>query len=118
MEDDIASAMMHVPPSEYGSDFSLATLSDYGSDIDLDDIEEDAHLSDLLVKIVAPASKDIVYPSIQDSVQHAHVLPHPRRQPVVQFEERAIQSSPLVATRASLEIEYDAPSRRAFSGTY
>ena len=118
MEDDTIAAIAQVASSEYGSDFSLPALSDYGSDVDLDDIQQDTALGDLLVKIAASAPKTVVYPSIEHSNHDADSTSGPRRRLVVQFEERAFRSSPLVARSTSLEIEHDGPSRRAFSGTY
>ena len=103
---DKASAVT-IANSEFGSDFSLTALSDYGSDIDLDDLQEDTALGNILVKLAASAPNHIAYPTIEGGTQNVAL---------VHWEERAIQSSPAVACGLSMELEYDAPSRQAFSG--
>ncbi|KAJ4347024.1 uncharacterized protein N0V89_010958 [Didymosphaeria variabile] len=115
MDNHVAAAISQAATSEYGSDVSLTALSDYGSDIDLTDIQEDTALSNLLNKLAASAPNEI-YPSIEKDAQDVGLVPQPWRQPLaVHLEGRAIQSSPVVASGLSMEFEYDAPSRRAFS---
>lgn len=106
--------------TDYGSDVdvrSLPTLSDYGSELDPDDVDEDSLLGDLLVRIAATAPKDVVRPSIDcadplESRDEGFVVPSTER-PALQ---RGLQSSPARRKGESVEIEYDLPSRRAFSG--
>jgi hypothetical protein len=117
MDNHIAAAIAHAANSEHGSDVSLAALSDYGSDIDLDDIHEDTALDNLLAQLAASAPHGSVFPSLEDDAQNVGLATSPRRQPSVHWAERAIQSSPVVASRLSVEFEYDASSRRAFNGT-
>ncbi|KAF2445703.1 hypothetical protein P171DRAFT_431097 [Karstenula rhodostoma CBS 690.94] len=115
MENHVVATIAQVANSEYGSEISLTALSDYGSDIDWDDTQEDTALGSLLVKLAPSAPTEIVYPTIEGDAQNVGVATHPRRQPLVQWEERAIQSSPVVASGLSIEFEYDDLSRRAFS---
>jgi hypothetical protein len=117
MDNHVVAAIAHAVNSDYGSDVSLAALSDYGSDIDLDDIHEDTALGNLLAQLTASVPRESAYPSLEDDVQNVGLSTSPRRQPPMHWEERAIQSSPVVASGLSMEFEYDAPSRRAFSGT-
>lgn len=117
MDHHVAAAIAQAASSEYGSDVSLTALSDYGSDIDFDDIQEDTALGSLPVKVTAYASIEIARPTTEGDAQDVGVATHPWRQPVVHWEERIIQRSPVVASGKSMEFEYDVPSRRAFSGT-
>ncbi|KAL5371044.1 hypothetical protein DPSP01_014530 [Paraphaeosphaeria sporulosa] len=115
MDNHVAAAIAQAANSDYGSDVSLAALSDYGSDIDLSDIQEDTALGSLLVKLTASALDEIEYPTIEGDAQDVVVATHTRHQSLVHREERAVQSSPVVASGLSMEFEYDAPSRRTFS---
>jgi exonuclease V len=126
--------------SEYGSDVeirSVAALSDYGSDIGLDDIDEDAILADVLdvIKDTRPVEKGCVLPSIEfeegehedeeQDVDGFVQIHRPTRLRVAKEKrdnikpvdtQRAIQSSPLREDEV-LEVEYDERSRRTWSGT-
>lgn len=103
--------------SEYGSGVSLTALSDYGSDIEWDDVQENTALGDLLVKLAATAPNEIAYPSIESDVHNVEPDLQPKYRPLaVHWDERDIQSSPVVARALSMEHEYEAASRRAFSG--
>lgn len=130
------------PPStvatEYGSDVelrSVAALSDYGSDIGFEDIDEDTVLADALdtIKDARPGEKGAVLPSIEfeegeredeeqdvDGFVHIHrptllrVARGKRKSSQSADTRREVQSSPL---REALEVEYDERSRRAWSGT-
>lgn len=113
----MAAVIVQVADSDYGSDIPIPALSDYGSDIDLDDVEEDATLGTLLVRLAASASVQVTYPRTEKIAQTDHVVSGSGLQATHQ-EDRAVQSYPLVARSPRLEIEYDAPSRRAFSGTF
>ncbi|KAF1979474.1 hypothetical protein BU23DRAFT_548706 [Bimuria novae-zelandiae CBS 107.79] len=115
MENNPAAAITQATNSEYGSDFSVPPLSDYGSDIDLDGIEEDAQLGNLIGSLAASAHRDVAYPSIENSAQDEDSTPRIRRRVAVEFEERAIQSSPLEARTASAEVDCSDLSRRAYS---
>ncbi|KAF9733124.1 hypothetical protein PMIN06_004671 [Paraphaeosphaeria minitans] len=114
MDNHVAAAISHAPNSQYGSDVSLTALSDYGSDIDLDDVQEDTALGGL-VKLAASAPSENAYPTIEGGAQNVAVAMQTRRQPLVHWEQRAFQSSPVVASGLSMEFEYDARSRRTFS---
>lgn len=117
MDKNPAAVIAYAANSEYGSDVSLAALSDYGSDIDLDDLQEDTALGNILAHLAASAPNHIASPAIEGYAHNDAVATHARGQPLVHREERAIQSSPVVAYGVSMELEYDAPSRQAFSGT-
>ncbi|KAJ4303317.1 hypothetical protein N0V90_002210 [Kalmusia sp. IMI 367209] len=118
MDDKIVTAIVKEAHSDYGSDVELQSLpapSDYGSEIDLNDVDEDTLLGDILVKLAASAPKEILYPSVETDGQDEGVVARQKRRPGVHWEERAVQSSPVAARSASMEIENDVPSRRAFS---
>ena len=101
--------------SDYGSDFDLP--SDYGSEFD---VEEETLLGDILVEIAATAPKTIIYPSIEveDEVSHPAVVIHkPPPSAVVRLGEAAVEGSPGRGPQdASVEVEYDRPSRQSWSG--
>jgi hypothetical protein len=110
--------MADAPPPTTGAD----AVSDYGSDIGLEDFDEDTILADALCTIQAArppaAERGTVLPSIEfeegereDEEQHVDGRPTLLR---VAKDGHGIQSSPL---RETLEVEYDARSRRAWSGT-
>lgn len=126
--------------SEYGSDieYQIATaISDYGSDIALDDFDEDNLLADVLdsIKDTRPAERDAILPSlefeggeledeehVEDGFVQIHRLSGLR---VAKSDDtstaqsaapqRDAQSSP-PRRHEALEIEYDQRSRRAWSG--
>jgi exonuclease V len=112
---------------------SVATLSDYGSDIDID-IDDDILLAGALdtIRAAPPVDKGAVLPSIEfeqgeledeeqdvDGFVQIHkpsvlrVAQGPKS--VVLDTQRDTQSSP-VRERSTLEVEYDEISRRAWSG--
>jgi len=121
--------------SEYGSDVDLhavAALSDYGSDIGFEDIDEDTILADALntIEEARPSGRGAVLPSIefeegeQEDEEHDVAGFVPIHGPTLlrlakrtggAHPSRGIQSSPV---RQTLEVEYHEPSRRAFSGTW
>jgi exonuclease V len=130
----IMAAQLAGTASDYGSELevgSTATLSDYGSDIGLDDIDEDTILADALdvIRDTRPADKGRVLPSIEfeegeredeDQDVDGFVQIHaPTLLRVAKDHrgtvERAAQSSPLRECEA-LEVEYDERSRRTWSG--
>jgi exonuclease V len=124
--------------SEYGSDIditSVAALSDYGSDIGLEDIDEDVILANVLgtLKHVKPVEGDCVLPSLEfeegegedeNGVEHHQhgdsdgcvQMHRPSLLRMAKGRETTIRTSPLREHEA-LEIEYDERSRRAWSGT-
>lgn len=118
--------------SEYASEVALhskSDVSDYGSDFDLDDIDDnDTTLADVLdaIKDARPADKHTVLPSIEfeegefedeEYVDH-DVQTHRHKLRVAKGpREGVIRSSPLQGGQV-LEVEYDERSRRAWSGTY
>lgn len=93
--------------SDYGSDIDLVpAASEYGSDIDLDDIDEEALL------VSATAARTVVYPSVEiQAVLEGRDEDAPRLPAL-----RCAYSSPPHRKKSPVEFEYDAPSRRAFSG--
>ncbi|KAH6643981.1 exonuclease V a 5' deoxyribonuclease-domain-containing protein [Boeremia exigua] len=122
----------------YGSEVEIdpdafASVSDYGSEFDATEVDEDTILANTLDSLVQqlPRSveKSIVLPSIEFEQREAAdeesndlgVLPKPydlrvakshRRNHEAIDSRRRIQSSP---TREMLEVEYDERSRRAWS---
>jgi exonuclease V len=122
--------------SENGADGeirSVTALSDYGSDISLEDIDEDTILTDVLdvIKEDRPAEKSRVLPSIEfeegereDEDQDVDGFVRIHRPTVLRVGkakrtnnestnlQRNVQSSSL------LEVEYDEKSRRSWSGTF
>ncbi|KAI1556934.1 hypothetical protein PtrSN002B_001755 [Pyrenophora tritici-repentis] len=125
--------------SEYGSDIeinSIATPSDYGSDIDIDiDIDDDTILADAFETINqgAPAEKPAVLPSVEfeegeleDEEQDVDGFVQIHRPALLRVAkgtsrvdahvQRETQSLPM-RQRTTLEVEYDEISRRAWSGT-
>lgn len=133
-------AQLTSPASEYGSDLDVAVTapSDYGSDIGLEDLDEDTLLAGALQSIAAsrPTERDSVLPSIEfeegeredeeedvDSFVQVHRPPrlrianhrhgHPSAGSVREAQD--IQSSP-VREPTALDVEYDERSRRAWSG--
>lgn len=119
MGDGQISTIVQEVHSDYGSDVdigSLQALSDYGSEIDPNEINDDTLFEDLLAKIAANAPKTVIYPSIEDQQalegdNEGLAIATPDRPTL-----RWARSSPLHAKSASMEVEYDVPSRRAFSG--
>lgn len=126
--------------SEYGSDIDIAVtaLSDYGSDIGLEDLDEDTLLAGAFESIVAarPAERGRVLPSIEfeegeredeeedvDGFVQVRQLARLRiarhgngdARAGAQHAAQDVQSSPL-REPAALEVEYDERSRRAWSG--
>ncbi|KAF2005841.1 hypothetical protein P154DRAFT_542366 [Amniculicola lignicola CBS 123094] len=88
--------------SDYGSDIDVTNASDYGSEFD---IEDATLIGELLMHIAASAPKTVVYPSIEisgdsDADGPTVVVPEP--------SSRHKRS-------ASVEVEYDRPSRQSFS---
>jgi exonuclease V len=126
--------------SEYGSDVeirSVTALSDYGSDIGLDDIDEDTIFADVLgvIKYARPAEKGRVLPSVEfeegereDEDQDVDGLVQIHRPTLLRVakdkqsniepvdSKRVVKSSPL-RERKALEVEYDERSRQMWSGT-
>ncbi|KAF2027253.1 hypothetical protein EK21DRAFT_102686 [Setomelanomma holmii] len=123
--------------SEYGSEVdmrSVATVSDYGSDIGFEDIDEDTILAGVLDTITEARStaRGIVLPSIEfeegepedeeqdvDGLVQFHRpavmrVAKGKREPNPADMQRDYESSPLRA-RETLEVEYDERSRRAWS---
>ena len=126
--------------SEYGSDIdvAVAALSDYGSEIGIEDLDEDTLLAGAFESIAAsrPAERGVVLPSIEseegeredeeedvDGFVQVHqpsrlrIARHRNGGTNIGFQRTAqdIQSSPLREPTA-LEVEYDERSRRAWSG--
>lgn len=126
-------------PSYYGSEVetdvdSIPSMSDYGSEFDATEIDEDTLLANALDSITQSvpqtATKSFVLPSIEfeegelededhDDVVVVHkpsllrVAKQDRRGAAKVEVVRDIQSSPV---RERLEVEYDERSRRAWSG--
>lgn len=126
--------------SHYGSDVdvdSVASLSDYGSEFDAAEIDEDALLADVLDSIAnktpRTSERQTTLPSIKfeegEAEDRDHDIPGRHRPAVLRVARsntrntgtgqtpHVIQSSP-VRRRGSttLEVEYDEPSRRNWSG--
>ncbi|KAH7081780.1 exonuclease V a 5' deoxyribonuclease-domain-containing protein [Paraphoma chrysanthemicola] len=125
--------------SEYGSDVdicSIRTMSDYGSDVGFEDIDEDTILADVLdaIQDARPHEKGGLLPSIEfeegereDEEGDVDGFVHIHRPAVFRVRkghrasqhastQRGLQSSPLQERgRETLEIEYDERSRRAWS---
>ena len=126
-------------PSYYGSEVeidvdSVPAMSDYGSEFDATEIDEDTLLVSTLDSITQhiprTAEKSSILPSIEfeggeveDEDHHDIVVVHKpsllraakrdRRGAAKVEVARDIQSSPV---RETLEVEYDERSRRAWSG--
>lgn len=126
-------------PSYYGSEVeidvnSIPAMSDYGSEFDATEIDEDTLLASTLDSITQQipqtAEKSSVLPSIEfeegeaedndhDDVLVVHkpsllrVAKRDRRGAAMVKVARDIKSSP---ARETLEVEYDERSRRAWSG--
>ena len=104
------------PPSEYGSDIDTLTApaSDYGSEFD---IEEETLIGDLLTQIsaTAPIEKTVIYRG-QDA-EAPEVLLHssPPSALVRLATDASVELSPRRARSAPVEVEYDHPSREAWS---
>jgi exonuclease V len=133
-------AQLATTTPEYGSDIdvrSIATLSDYGSDIGLDDLDEDTILGDALdaIRGRVPTTKSAILPSIEfeegeleDEEEHVDGFVHIHRPTQLRVSKATTsrgdhvevktggRSSP-VRARDALEVEYDERSRRAWSGT-
>jgi exonuclease V len=128
------------PSSHYGSevDFdSVASLSDYGSEFDATEIDEDALLADVLDSIVNKTSQDSekqnTLPSIEFEERETEDrdcdVPARHRPAVLRVARgnirntgvaqtpHDIQSSPVRKRESTaLEVEYYEPSRRTWSG--
>jgi len=105
MGDNTTPALAIDACSDYGSEFdayALLAASDYGSDIDVDAID------DTLVAVAAADAE----PARENQHDDARV-PTPERPAL-----RWVQSLPVQPRRVSVELEYDASSRRAFSGMH
>lgn len=106
--------------SDYGSDVDLihiAASSDYGSDIDLDAIEEGPVTGHVPSQPATSTAKIIIYPSVelQGVLEGRHEAPPlAPSQPAL----RCAYSSPPQRKKSPVEVEYEASSRRAFSGMY
>jgi exonuclease V len=126
--------------SEYDTDAeirSVTALSDYGSDIGLEDIDEVTILANVLnaIKEVKPAERSRILPSIEfeegereDEDQNEDGFVHIHRPTVLRVAQgkrrttkqvdalRYIQFSPPRESGA-LEVEYDQISRQSWNGT-
>jgi exonuclease V len=108
--------------SDYGSDIQVRTptASEYGSEFDA---EEETLIGDLLTQIstTAPTEKTVIYRSgAQDDASPPTVLLHssPPSAVVHLATDATVELSPRRAQRSpSVEVEYDSPSREAWSGT-
>ncbi|CBY01958.1 hypothetical protein LEMA_P007450.1 [Plenodomus lingam JN3] len=129
-----ASAQLTNTTSERNVDTqSVASMSDYGSDIGFDDLDEDSLLADVLstLKESRPTEKSAALPSIEfeegeleDEEQDADGFVQVHRPTVLRVAKGKanvrfdvpldIRSSP-VREREALEVEYDPRSRRAWS---
>lgn len=117
--------------SEYGSDMDVAVTapSDYGSEIGLEDLDEDTLLAGALESIAAsrPAERCAVLPSIEfeegeredeedgvDGLVQVHQPPRLR----IARHRNGDASAASQREPTPLEVEYDERSRRAWSGMY
>jgi exonuclease V len=119
MGDNALSAIVHDAHSNYGSEIdtrSVLALSDYGSDLEVEDIDETTLVGNLLQHIAARAPKTVVPPRTEvpgslAGEDEAVVVRTPERPAL-----RCAYSSPAWRKKASVEVEYGVQSRRAFSG--
>jgi exonuclease V len=132
------SAQLTKTPNDYGSDVDLASvtaLSDYGSEIGLDEIDEELILAGVrgTIKRAKEVDGGCVLPSIEfeeGEREDEHEDQHHGDSGCVQIHRpsllrvakdkdasaRPIASSP-PREHEALEVEYDERSRRAWSGT-
>jgi exonuclease V len=129
----IMAAQLACTASDYGSDLDVgctAALSDYGSDIGFDDIDEDTILANVLdvIRDNRPAEKGRVLPSIEfeagereDEAQNVDGSVHIHAPALLRVAkgqsgtvERAAQSSSL-REREPPEVEYDERSWSTWS---
>jgi exonuclease V len=123
--------------SHYGSDIDVDSVSDYGSEFDATEIDEDALLADVLDSIAKKtpqnSEKQSILPSIEFEEGEAedgdHDSPGQPRPATLRVAKSDIRSTGIVqapndiqrspARRrgpATFEVEYDEPSRRTWSG--
>jgi exonuclease V len=122
--------------SHYGSDIDVDSVSDYGSEFDATEIDEDALLADVLDSIAKKTpqnnEKQNILPSIEfeegeaedgdyDSPGHRPATLRVARSDIrstgVVQASHDIQRSPARRRGSTtLEVEYDEPSRRTWSG--
>jgi exonuclease V len=123
--------------SHYGSDIDVDSVSDYGSEFDATEIDEDALLADVLDSIAKKTpqnnEKQSILPSIEFEEGEAedgdHDSPGQHRPATLRVARSDIRSTGVVQAShdvqrsparrrgpTTVEVEYDEPSRRTWSG--
>ena len=104
--------------SEYYPSVPRLPMSDYGSDIDFDDVQEDTGLQGSVNALSTFGHEETLHTDISKDAQNELGAPRSKHLAVVHLEERATRTSLLDARSASLGTEYNILSNFSSSSTF